>query len=336
MRFLRVSLVVLAGSLATTPGRPARAQPGVLAPSPEAEQLIEQGLKLREEGKDLEALPLFQRANALGASPRACAQLALANQALGNWVEAERGLMTALTAMDNPWVAQRRTALEKALATVRNQLGWLEVEANVQGAEVSVNETLVGIAPMAGPLRVPAGVVNLKVTAPAHMPAIRLVHVLAGEHAHEVLFLQQERDPNATSHGSDRAAETTVPETGKAPSRSAVAPNKTSAWLALGGSATFLTGGAVASAVRESNVATWNSTACLHGSLTREDNCSHYQSAANTAEAFAVVGYAAGGALALSSFILFLRSPREPTARARARVPRCGIGVSTVWCAGTF
>lgn len=56
------------------------------------DRLIEQGVSLREDGRDLEALELFQRAYRRSKSVRAPAQIALAHQALGRWIEAERHL----------------------------------------------------------------------------------------------------------------------------------------------------------------------------------------------------------------------------------------------------
>ena len=52
-----------------------------------AEHLIKQGVELRAKGKDAEALVLFQKAYAATPSPRALAQIALAEQALGRWIE---------------------------------------------------------------------------------------------------------------------------------------------------------------------------------------------------------------------------------------------------------
>jgi hypothetical protein len=345
MRFRGVLLFVFVGSLVIARERPAHAEPPAATSEAQAtsegDQLIERGLKLREQGRDADALPLFERANALEPSPRACAQLALANQALGKWVEAERGLMTALDAADDAWVMQRREPLEKALATVRSQLGWLEVEANVPGAAISVDESLVGVAPLAGPLRVAGGLVHLKVTASGYLPALRLVQVRSGEHAHEVLTLQPEHasspEEGRPTEASPAPVATVRSDTSGAASRAKVGRTRTSAWLALGGSATLLAGGAIASAIREHDVSIWNDNAkCLVGTATREQTCSQYQSAANTATVLSVIGYATGGALALTSLVLFLRSAPEPVTGAHALGPRCGIDVTMAWCAGAF
>ncbi|HEX4352161.1 MAG TPA: tetratricopeptide repeat protein, partial [Polyangiales bacterium] len=79
--FAIVSLLLLA--------RPLRAEDS-------ADALISQGVALRKQGKNAEALVDFQRAYQISPSPRAQAQIALAEQALGDWIAAEDGLVSAL------------------------------------------------------------------------------------------------------------------------------------------------------------------------------------------------------------------------------------------------
>src|SRR5580704_12825575 len=97
------------GMALLVPLSPARARAQQTPPStdsatPNDEALIAEGIALREQGRDREALELFVRAAALAASPRATAQIGLAQQALGHWVEAEAGLRTALEQGTDPWI----------------------------------------------------------------------------------------------------------------------------------------------------------------------------------------------------------------------------------------
>src|ERR1700755_329211 len=55
------------------------------------EALLHEGVSLRRQGRDEEALEVFRRAHAEAPTPRTSAQMALAAQAVGNWVEAEAG-----------------------------------------------------------------------------------------------------------------------------------------------------------------------------------------------------------------------------------------------------
>src|SRR5262245_7061850 len=86
---LALPLVVMAGRVGA--GQPADK-------GGEVEALIKSGVSLREQGKDEAALREFQRAHELSRAPRALAQIALAEQALGRWIDAEAHLEEALTA----------------------------------------------------------------------------------------------------------------------------------------------------------------------------------------------------------------------------------------------
>ena len=87
-------------------------------PATESETHIQRGVELRGQGRNGEALVEFQLAYALEPTPRARAQVALALQALGDWLGAEQWLKEALQAHDDAWVARYSTELLGALATI--------------------------------------------------------------------------------------------------------------------------------------------------------------------------------------------------------------------------
>jgi hypothetical protein len=153
------------------------------------EALLLRGLELRRQHDDVGALALFQRAYSLEPTPRCRAQIALAEQALGQWVAAETDLQAALAQADDAWVARHRAALEQALGFVATHLGWLLIESNVRGAEVAINGASVGATPMAKPARVVAGSVLVRVSAPGHAAVDRTVAVAASDHARDVVEL---------------------------------------------------------------------------------------------------------------------------------------------------
>jgi len=292
------------------------------APSSEAAQLIDRALDLREAGNDREALPLLQRAVSLDPSPRARAQLALGQQALGEWVEAERGLASVLESRDDAWVQRNHPALEGALVTVRRQLGWLEVEANVPGAQVTLNGVSVGTLPLAGEIRVAAGVVPLKVLAPGYSPVVRLVQIAGGEHAREVLMLQPEA---MVSPATAARPDAPTPESGK-----------TLAWTVLVGSGVALTGGIVANVAREHSAAKWNDEVTAYNQAC-QPQCPGARPSHGDVDLFtglAVAGYGIGAALGVTSAVLFLHGPASPPP-TRTGV-RCGIGVRSAFCGGAF
>ncbi len=174
----------------------ALAQAPAVAPAPaaspamtEADALILQGLQLREQGNDLDALQLFERAHALAPSPRALAQRALAEQALGRWVPAEVHLREALAARDDPWIAQYRTALDGALAVIGEHLGHLQVNGGVAGATLRLDGRPVGRLPLSEPLRVVVGRPLLEVTLAGHYPVRREITIKAGSLSTETIEL---------------------------------------------------------------------------------------------------------------------------------------------------
>src|SRR6185295_1879926 len=128
----------------------------------DADGYIAKGIEARERGRDAEALGLFKKAFAIAPTPRARAQVALAEQALGMWADAERDLTAALATAGDAWIAKNRVALDGALATIRRHLGDLEVRGP-DAAEVYLDGLRLGTTP--GPFRVEAGRRTLEVRA---------------------------------------------------------------------------------------------------------------------------------------------------------------------------
>lgn len=151
-----------------------------LAQEPTADQLIEHGVALREDGRDAEALAIFQRANETSPSGQAMAQIALAEHALGQLVEAETHLTQALADGSDRFVRRNREALEGALEEIRSQLTDLTLTGGVDGAEVLLDGTSRGTMPLAAPLRVQAGTTHLEVHASGYLAFSREVIVNAG------------------------------------------------------------------------------------------------------------------------------------------------------------
>jgi len=162
-----------------------------------ADELIDRGIDLREENRDADALALFERAHQLSPTPRALAQIALAEQALGRWLAAERHMSDALGLTD-PWIEERRAPLERALEATRRHLGRVEVTGGVPGAEVVVNGRSAGALPLDGPITVEAGTVVLEVRAAGYLAIQRSIQVAAGSLAREDITLQRRNDADQT------------------------------------------------------------------------------------------------------------------------------------------
>ncbi len=295
---------------------------GADAPAPsDSDALIAEGVELRQQGHDEEALALFRRAEAIRVTPRSRAQVGLASEALELWVDAEKALRDALSGAGDPWIDRYRSVLEQALETAQRRLGWLDVAADAPGAELWLDGARVGLFPL--PIvRAPVGSVGLEIRAPGYAPLLRRVEVHAGEFTRQSFVLA--RLP-ATAlpflvEQSEPPPDTSAPRTG--------------AWLTAAGSALFLAGGIAAQVWREDQASYWNSSACEKVGQTREDQCGPYRSNANIGTALAATGYALSAGLAITSVYLFVRSRGEEAAARgpTAMAPGCAVGVGALGC----
>lgn len=167
----------------------------------DASALIDRGIELREQQRDEEALELFERAHRIEPSPRALAQIGLAEQALGRWVEAEEHLRAALAATGDAWIRSRRDVLSQALDEIGRHVGRLEVRSDVDGAEVHVDGRRVATLP-AEPIAVRAGRVELTVTAPGRRAVVRTVEVTGGSLVRETVDLPLDSGSSDSAAGA--------------------------------------------------------------------------------------------------------------------------------------
>lgn len=135
----------------------------------EAEQLIQQGIKLRRVGRDDAALERFDRAFNLVPSPRAAAQKGLCLQALGRFTEAEDLLANSLEGDGDPWVQKNRSTIKDSLEDVKTKIGRFEISGTPLGAQVLVDGRVVGQLPLQGMVRINAGPATLEVQADGYI-----------------------------------------------------------------------------------------------------------------------------------------------------------------------
>jgi hypothetical protein len=172
-------LALIAATLVVT-ARTSRADDGV-------EDLIRRSVEARRAGDDQGALRLLRQAYADGQTPRAAGQLGLCEHAMGLWADAEVHMIAALKSASDPWVRKNHAVLLQDLDVIRAHLARVEVHGEPAGARVTVNGQDVGALPLAGPVRVAAGDVDVAVAAPGFATAHRSVHVDAGQYEHVTL-----------------------------------------------------------------------------------------------------------------------------------------------------
>jgi len=304
-------------------------------PAPESETHIQRGLELRRLGRNGEALVEFQEAYALGPTPRSRAHVALALQALGDWLGAEVWLEQALQGQNDPWIEQYRGVLVGALGTIRAHLGRLYVDVNVQEGEILVDGVVVHSLPFSEAIHVKAGALEVVVRAPGYASAHRAIDVAAEAELHERFTL--EPLPPAPEHDTAPAAAATP---GGRRDIDGSEPASKGAWggyVALGTAGALAVGGVVAWRVREDNIAIWNDDSrCLQtdaGGENRGQQCGSYRTTASVALGFEIGAFAASAASAgVGVWLLW------PRGRAsRPGVAWCGpLGSLGLACEGRF
>ncbi|MEI8256724.1 MAG: hypothetical protein WCJ30_13700, partial [Deltaproteobacteria bacterium] len=269
---------------------------------------------MRRVGHDAEALDRFARAYAADHSPIALAQMGLAEQALGRWVESEAHVRGALASRGNAWIEQNRATIEEAYAVIRRHVGTLEILGGPRGAAVVVNGQRLATLPLAEPLRLVPGRVTVVITAPDFRPASRSVSITAAGVSRERIELER-----TGGHGYLL---------------------RPLAFTSAGLAAAAVVTGIVAAAVREDAVTRYNADPICPGAAApyqRSPSCLALLERGDAMRAVEIAGFVTAGVLAAASATLFYYGMRAERSGGGilARV-RCDAGVATVGIACTI
>jgi hypothetical protein len=311
------------------------ASPVAAAPDPAAseEELINRGIALREARNDAAALDAFRQAYNLKQDARALAQVALAEQALGRWVDAEADLTKAISRADDAWIQRNQVLLRQALAEIQGHLGTLELTGGVPGAEVLVNGIIAGTLPLTKPLRVNAGKVTLEVRAASYLPSAHTVTIPRQGTARETVALVP-------------AALAATPSTSVGRSDPDEKPGwrpRTKVGLAVGAAAVVSAAvGTTFLFVRESRANDFNDAGCGTAALTAR--CTSSRDDEKSAVTWAVTGLVGAAVLGgVSAYLLLWPSTPGPASVAQSGTfssflrctPAPGGGMSLT-CGGRF
>jgi PEGA domain-containing protein len=310
-------------SAVTTPGSKVESRGTAEdASAPVARALMDEGLRLRKAGADRPALEVFDRAWRLDGSAQALAQVALAEQALGLWVDGYGHLRRALESSSDPWIATHRETLEMAFREMESHVGRLDVACNVDGAEIRVDGRLLGKTPLATSLLVLAGQSVLSVRARGYFKVTREVQVDPSQLARVDVHLTANEAADVPVGAANGSAEETTT------ARDALM--YTSIGLAALGAATGLTG----YVMREVNVRVFNddSRCAPDATFTRTQQCPKEAAAFRRGEVLAISGAAAAGVFGSVGLYLWLQRPDTSSGQDMA----CGWGGLSLYCAGHF
>lgn len=313
---------------------PALAQTGPV----EAEH--QRGMALRARGQHDAAAVVFRALYERTREPRALARQGLAEAAAHRWVDADEHLRTALGFATDPWVDTNRAALSRDLALIEGHLGAIEVIAPTVGAELRVNGDLRGRLPLPAPLRLLAGPVHLELNADGYAPLVREFVVPEGvAHPTRIELIPQPRSALATiastapSSAQPPRASTAV---ALAPAEAPPRPGATQrilgvTGLVLGGLG--IGAGAIGLVLRNSNANNFNDHGCrlaaMGDTIEQHPNpsCQDWYDGGNAMGAMSVVGFVAGGALAVTGLVLLFTAPSRSSERMALR---CGLGPGDV------
>jgi hypothetical protein len=292
---------------------------------------VERGVLLRRERRDAEALEVFRQAYEQDPSPRLLAQVALAEQAVGAWVAAERDLVAAL-AQDDEWIESNRIYLEQSLATTREHLGTLVITSDAPGAELAVNGERLGPVSTEH-RRIATGPALLVVQAPGYHPAVRSVVVVAGQTLQVGFTLvPQSPDRGHSMASTGRAADgPSVPSASQVRQTAKVDSSRTVAWVLVAAAGLFLTEGVVAHVASEHFASRYNDDAlCVYGDLSRDQRCRAYREQVTVTRFLAAMGYGVAAASGIAAGTLFVRS-RPRASSIHAASPTVGLSFGTIW-----
>jgi hypothetical protein len=330
MRAHRALPIVVAAALAAALSSPARA---ASADDAEADAAIKRGVELRRHAKDQEALEEFRKAHALVKSARALAQIGLAEQALGRWVDAENDLAEAMASKTDPWIRKNQSTLNGAVDVIRKHLGSLDV-IGPAGAELLLDGRVAGTLPLAKPARVPIGSLTIEVKKDGFFPSTRPVSITAGELTRESVDLQPQPvapavrtppPPVTPAEGGGTAGplpgipghtEPVSTHPDDQPEHSG-GVQRTLAWVTAGVALAGVGAGVAELLIRNSKLNEADGVPCnimMSNGMVAPPNgadgprCTSLANAADQAKVGAIIAFSAAGALAITSAILFATS----------------------------
>jgi hypothetical protein len=337
--WIRFTIALIAAIMALS------ARPALAATAAEqSEALIRQGVQLRAQDKTAEALEIFEKAYRIAPSPRAAGQLGLCELELGKYVAAERHLTEALAIPEHPWIAKNKATLKRQLDTAAANIGELSLAVSPAQAEVSLGGKPVERAALSAPIRLAKGSVDLEIREAGYQPVSETITILGGKREQRTFVLVPEAPVPVAAEPTSQAPLAGAIEAGTTqpagPASGTAGRARIAAWVTGGVAVAALVLGTAeafnAASKRDAfndHTGTMNGVAFEDcGTAALNPACKSIKDAHDQALTLSIVGFAAAGALAATSAVLFtLSSSGHPgnledsgPARALTCVPDLG------------
>jgi hypothetical protein len=146
----------------------------------QARRLFEQGVAAANDGDFAAALARFTESYGLNPRPSVLFNIAACHEELGSPREAIEAYESYLAVGGDELPPERREAALGRIADLQRRLTFLEIAVSESGASVLVAGRAVGITPLAAPVQVPPGMVEVRVRLEGFDPIVTQVTVPAG------------------------------------------------------------------------------------------------------------------------------------------------------------
>jgi tetratricopeptide (TPR) repeat protein len=207
----------------------------------EAREHARRGAARYREGKFAAALAEFQRAYALAPNYRVLYNVGQTQAELQDYAAAVGTLERYLSEGGAQIPQHRRAAVEAEVAKLSARVASVQVQVNVDGADVLIDGTPVGRSPLAGPLRVNAGVRTVAASKPPLVAASRSVQLAGRDQATVALELVPPAEPPDAAPAPPPAAAPTPPPQPQPPPT----PAPATPWVGIALTGVFAAGATV-------------------------------------------------------------------------------------------
>jgi hypothetical protein len=235
------SLLVLAaslafGSTASAQTKPAAATAGGEAEVGEARARFGRGVELYKEGSFDAALAEFNKAYEIAPNYRVLYNIAQVQRERHDFVSALRMFQQYMDQGGAEITAERRDQVTKEIAALHGRVAELQVQSDVDGAELFVDGVSIGVLPLGEPALVSAGVRQIELRKAGYLSSSRTLTIAGGETVRPVFTLER-----SSSEAPVAAPSPTDLTTSAEPVRHR---SKAPMWISLAATGLF-TGGAI-------------------------------------------------------------------------------------------
>jgi hypothetical protein len=187
---LRAAFVVSAALAVVVPSVDAWAQPPASAQE-EAGSRFRRGVELFKEADFRAALIEFRRAHELAPNYRVLYNIGQCHLELQDYAGALRAYQGYLEGGGKEVPSARRSSVEATIARLQTRVAQVDLKVNVPGAEVRVDDELLGTSPFTSPVLVSAGRRRFVAEKSGMPTAVKTLDVAGGDHIVVSLTLQE-------------------------------------------------------------------------------------------------------------------------------------------------